>query len=507
MYSKIINNLNIRHKFIVIYVHMFIWTLPYILGTVVLINKIGTSEAWQAGNVLKYYIIITIIYSAIYIAFTWLMGRALTKNIVMPLRETVENVEKIGKGDLRVEFKHNGRDEVAVMIKALEDMAQSMIEETEILKRIADGDYTETITLRDPDDQVYKAYQDILEKNNRFISEIRDSAVQISAASTQIAGGAQSLASGSNEQASTIEEFGSSIAIIKMKADENVETAQNTINDIDENTKLMQENIEEIRKVNIFIDELATDSQKIAKVIKVIDDIAFQTNILALNAAVEAARAGQHGKGFAVVADEVRELASKSAQAAKETSDLINKSMTNVNEGAKLVEKTNIGIEQMGDIAVKNQSGMTKLSKASIDQGVSISEIDQGIAQISNVVQANSSMAEESAAAASQMSAQADHLNKLIDRFKTRDNISDSIKETLSSDSSNILSSDGSNINNDSISFGDHFPRTLHQSYIKNNEEQSDNHTAGVGIEFVNATGPKLEDFSNIDTPNKYTND
>lgn len=499
MYSKIINKLNIRHKFFIIYAHMTIWTLPYIIGAVVLINKMGTSQVWQVQNIMNYYIIATAIYSVVYIACTWIMGRAITKNIAIPLRETVKNVEKICRGDLSVEFKREGHDEVAAMIQALEKMTESMKEETDVLRRIADGDYTEDITQRGSNDQVYKAFQDILEKNNRLISEIRDSAVQISTGSTQIAGGAQNLASGSNEQASTIEEFGSSIAIIKMKADENVETAQNTINDIDQNTKLMQDNIEEIKGVNDFIDELAADSQKIAKVIKVIDDIAFQTNILALNAAVEAARAGQHGKGFAVVADEVRELASKSAQAAKETSELINKSMGNVNEGAKLVEKANVGIEQMGDIAIKNHSSMTKLSKASIEQGVSISEIDQGIAQISNVVQANSSMAEESAAAASEMSAQADHLNKLIDRFKIKDISLGHISEPFPSEENNTYT--------EVSGLEDFFPEITPPVHMENDTAQSDDHTYSTGVEFVNTTGPELEDFSNIVTPNKYTDD
>ena len=423
MYHRVMKNLNIRQKLIFIYIHMTVWTLPYIIGAIVIINLLIGDNDLTASDVLIFYVPITIVYSAVYVGFTILLGRALTKQIVFPLRETIKNVKKIGNGDLNVEFEHEGKDEVSLVIHTLEEMAESIKRETEIMGRIAEGDYTVDIKLRGQNDVVYKSYKGLIEMNSRFISEIKDAATQISSGATEIASGAQNLASGSNQQASTIEEFSTSIADVKSKADENMETAEGTLRDIDDNTRLMQENIEEIRKVNDFIDELAKDSQQIAKVIKVIDDIAFQTNILALNAAVEAARAGQHGKGFAVVADEVRELASKSAQAAKETSDLIKKSLKNVNEGSVLVEKTNTGIEQMGEIALKNQSSMTKMSEASIKQGNSITEIDQGIAQITNVVQANSSMAQESAAAAEEMSAQSEHLNILISRFKTKEDV------------------------------------------------------------------------------------
>jgi len=420
MYERIMKNLNIRMKILIIYSHMAFWTLLFIGVSFLALDLLATeNNGWDFDRVMQYYVIFTILYFIAYVLFTVWMGRGLKRQIVFPLRRTLEGVEKISMGDLDVTFNHSGKDEISDLIASLRNMTESLQKEAAVFKKLAEGDYTVDIELRSEKDSVNKSLKEMQDMNRKFLSDIKDSIIQISTEASHIANGAQSLASGSSEQASTIEEFSASIMEIRKKADDNADIAQGTLEDIDQSTHLMQENIDEIKNVNNFIDEIIKDSRQIARVIKVVDDIAFQTNILALNAAVEAARAGQHGKGFAVVADEVRQLASKSAEAAKETSALIKKSLDGVGEGSKLVERTSIGIEQMGEVAVKNQSKMTKLTEASIEQGESITEIDKGVNQISDVIQSNSSMAEESAAAAEEMSAQTEYLNKLISRFKT----------------------------------------------------------------------------------------
>ena len=213
-------------------------------------------------------------------------------------------------------------------------------------------------------------------------------------------------------------QLSSSISEVAGKTNQNAKVAKETAgltNMIHNRAKTGASQMENMMQAVRDINEAST---QISKVIKVIDDIAFQTNILALNAAVEAARAGQHGKGFAVVAEEVSNLAAKSAEAARETGGLIENSVEKANLGLKIATETSESLNEIVEGIIKSTTVVTQIAKSSEEQSEAIAQINTGIEQVSQVIQLNSATSQESAAAADEMSNQADMLSNALSQFK-----------------------------------------------------------------------------------------
>jgi methyl-accepting chemotaxis protein len=246
------------------------------------------------------------------------------------------------------------------------------------------------------------------------VSELSEGAGQVASASAQVASSSQALAQGSSEQAASLEETSASseeITSMTRKNAENSATAATLMTDVDHRVTEGNQTLEEMMQ---SMQEITGSSDKISKIIKVIDEIAFQTNILALNAAVEAARAGEAGMGFAVVADEVRSLAQRSAQAAKDTSALIEESITKSNEGGTRLQRVADVMLAITKSTVKVKTLVDEVNLGSQEQARGIDQISKAIAQMDQVTQSTAASAEEGASASQELSAQAEAMSHAV---------------------------------------------------------------------------------------------
>jgi methyl-accepting chemotaxis protein/methyl-accepting chemotaxis protein-1 (serine sensor receptor) len=249
-------------------------------------------------------------------------------------------------------------------------------------------------------------------------TEIGEGARQVATASHQVSSSSQALAQGSSEQAASLEETSASTEEINAMTQKNAENAKTTAGEMDRTDQALKETDERLKRMIGSMQQINTSSEKISKIIKVIDEIAFQTNILALNAAVEAARAGEAGMGFAVVADEVRNLAQRCAQAAKDTSELIEESIVSSNEGKERLDKVAASVSGVYDAAARGKLLANEVHVGSQEQARGIEQILRAITQMQQVTQATAASAEQGASAGEEMSAQAQSLQDAVERLR-----------------------------------------------------------------------------------------
>ncbi len=300
----------------------------------------------------------------------------------------------------------------------INSMATSQNEREQLALAIAGGDLTREVDIASDKDGLGKALHHMQQSLLAIISQTKLAGEEIASASQLLADSSQSLAHGASEQAGSLEEISSAMTEItsqtKMTAD-NAGQARDLSNTArtaaEKGDKQMDQMIEAMQDMFIA-------SQGVANVIKVIEGIAFQTNMLALNAAVEAAHAGQHGKGFAVVAEEVRNLAARSAKAAKETADLIAGSVAKTENGAKIADQTAGALGEIMTLVTRSSELVKNIAVAAQEQSQGIDQVSQGLHQIDQITQQSSANAEQSAAASEQLSGQAAQLRQLMQGFK-----------------------------------------------------------------------------------------
>ena len=341
------------------------------------------------------------------------------------LPKITEAADAISIGDIEIEDLDSGTDktknEVILLERAFSRMLESFKQQAYILTRVAEGDYTSKVTIRSEKDVINLAIELMLDGTLNALQQVASAGIQVADGSKQIASGATILAQGSTEQAASVEQLSVTISEIAHKTKENAEKAGKAATLADSIKENAEKGNLQMSEMMTAVKEINEASQSIEKVIKVIDDIAFQTNILALNAAVEAARAGQHGKGFAVVAEEVRSLAAKSAEAAKDTGGLITNSIDKAELGSRIAEETAASLADIVEGINESTVIVSDIATSSDEQYVSINQINKGIEQVAHVVQQNSATAEQSAAASEEMSAQSAMLENLIMQFQLRD--------------------------------------------------------------------------------------
>ena len=349
------------------------------------------------------------------------LGGLIAKKISQPIAQVVAAADELALGNVNISVNSDSDDETGMLAEAFNRMIIGIKEQTDIVTSIADGDLSVEVTPRSEQDTLGIAIKQTSEKLNSVLSNINIAAEQVLAGSEQVSIGSQTLSQGSIEQASSVEQLSASLEEVSAQVTENAESIRQVVGHIEEASAGVNKCNDQMQLMLDSMTEISNASNQISKIIKVIDDISFQTNILALNAAVEAARAGAAGKGFAVVADEVRSLASKCAESAKQTTVLIENSGKAVENGAKIAEDTAVYLEDVKKVATQINVVITRIESASNNQAEAIQQINAGVEQISAVVQNNSATAEESAASSEELSAQAKMLKEQIATFKLQD--------------------------------------------------------------------------------------
>ena len=388
--------------------------------------SITDSEFMAARNQL---ILMCAIFSIVGLLILIAISFFLIKKALNPLQGIALAGKAVAEGNFDVKVSYDRQDEIGDLAAAIQSVMQHVQEIisdlSDKLSELAKGNFRVSLENAEQYPGAYlpllNSLQEISNDLNKTMAEIKTSAREVNAGAEQVSSGAQGLSQGATEQASSIEELSATVNDISEHIKRTAENTRLANTEAQNAGKEVSHSDKQMQQMKAAMENINQKSGEISKIIKTIDDIAFQTNILALNAAIEAARAGVAGKGFAVVADEVGNLAQKSANAAKDTTMLIEETLQAVEQGTVLADSTAESLQRVVTGASKVTELVNQIAEASVEQSRAVEQVSTGIDQISSVVQSNTATAEESAAASEELSGQANILNELVGRFQLKE--------------------------------------------------------------------------------------
>lgn len=349
------------------------------------------------------------------------------KRIILPIQKIQGEMQKLSEGNLSSDVELEvDTSELGMLAHTLlvtrEELKKYILDIQEKMTQMASGnmDITMDMVYIGEFAEIQTAIQEIIQSLNTTLHKINDAADEVSGGSSQIAAGAQAVASGATEQASSVQELSEKLTEVAEHINENTTNIEKTHKDMQHIVQEIDAGSEKMQSMLQAMNDIEVNSAEIEKIIKHIEDIAFQTNILALNAAVEAARAGVAGKGFAVVADEVGNLAGKTAEASKYTAERIAHALQAVQNGRAIADETAEAFQAVHDGVLVVAERAEQIADTSEQQNEAIKETTTGVEQISAAIHINSSTSEESAAASEELSSQAQILKQLVAQFQLK---------------------------------------------------------------------------------------
>ncbi|MBE6035356.1 MAG: HAMP domain-containing protein [Clostridiales bacterium] len=391
------------------------WKVAYIIPE----KDFMQTTAAVKRNIIIVYVIATILLYAVM--------ALVARGIVAPLKKLTDVTDELAKGNLNADVDIKSADETGRLADSMRSLVVRLRQYIQYIDEVSasldqfSAGYLDIQLKYDYDGEFAKIKESMLQVSSVFkdtIGQIIQTSERVASGSGEIANASQMLAQGATNQASTTQELTATINELSDRVTKNADHAMNASEQVRNVGDTADQSNEQMRKMITAIAEINEKSAEIGKIIKVIEDIAFQTNILALNAAVEAARAGEAGKGFAVVADEVRNLASKSAEAAKDTTLLIEETVKAVENGTGIANMTGEMLGQVIEGVSHTVDLINEISSASVGQATALKQTLEGVEQISSVVQTNAATAEETSAASDELLKQANALQSVALQFK-----------------------------------------------------------------------------------------